>query len=141
MPRRRGLIRSSTRLSAAPDLAKLTEPPRLSGRTNPYVRMASSQDGNPSIEHPTTSEPRNSRRAVELRASTQWVIPGDLDDHQGDAIGIPDPHFHQPPALDAWGLGDRDARRLKLSVDPTQVAGATAAPACWPVLHRVPRPR
>jgi hypothetical protein len=86
MPRRRGLIRSSTRLSAAPDRAKLTEPPRLSGRTNPYVRMASSHDGNPSIERPTTSEPRNSRRAVELRASTQWVIPGDLGHRPRDSL-------------------------------------------------------
>ncbi len=58
------------------------------------------------------------------------MIPGDLDDHQGDAIGIPDPHFHQPPGLDAWGLDDLDARRLKLSVDHTQVAHLE------PQLHR-----
>ena len=37
-------MEASTRLSAAPDLAKLTEPPLLSGRTNPYVRMASSHE-------------------------------------------------------------------------------------------------
>jgi len=63
------------------------------------------------LDHSPTGERDRASVVRDSRVSTEWVVLGNLNERDADAVRAADPHLDQTPQLEPWAPHDPCAAR------------------------------